>query len=405
MVLSASSRILVLGSVAVLAGVLCQKLNITSRIRHLPWPKLVKSVDLVDNIAGNSPGDGTTGNQALNMINTELDNLLKRIKQTRNRTLGVKSRRTLDLVRSINQCDGVERECLVKILGIPGLSRTYYFMVLQQLAQHINVPFKESDVLMLKRMNGQPNFVDTPEVAYSNLTYPVFIKFNTDESKDDFIDRFESVLTEKMNPQYLSQKFNANLFLDKMPRTMKIQLHGFRTMTQTNLYQVIDRLSKQIGYGNWKDKIQTLYQTRYTKFFDFSGQEQLQTEGIIVKLRTRRLKFEWMRRTREEMVKRPKDQRKGGFSINLKNHVKYRHRNFTVYIDEHLSTHKKNLFLIARARCLLNNWLHCWTWDGQVYVRKTENASTIRINTFEDIDRCVKPNPIPALINRTVKIP
>ncbi|KAL1454211.1 hypothetical protein WDU94_010488 [Cyamophila willieti] len=348
---------------------------------------------MVDTLAaGTKSGENSVVGQALYIIHAELDTLLRRVKHKRNQTIGVKSKRIFNLVKSINQCDAVERECLMKIIGIPGLSRTYYFMVLKQLAEQINVPFIDSDVLMLKRMNGQPNFVEAPDVAYSNLTYPVFIKFHTEEAKDFFINCFETVLHEKMDPNYLNKIFNANLFLDKMPNTFKIQIHGFRTMTQTHLYKLIDALCRHVGFENWKEKIQTLYQTRYTKYFDFSGQEQLQTEGIIVKLKTRRLKYEWMRKTREEMIKRPKEERKGGFIINLKNHVKYRQRNFTVYIDEHLSTHKKNLFLIARGRCNINKWLHCWTWDGQVYVRRTENSSTIRINTFEDIDRIIRPN-------------
>ncbi|KAI5722837.1 hypothetical protein M8J76_014566 [Diaphorina citri] len=375
----------------ILLAVMCEKLLSTSRIRQSPWPDLRHACDVVDLIHDRLKSESVDAVvDAVHQINQALDALLKRIHQFGAKRLKMENSRMKGLVRSINSCDAVERECLVKILGIPGLSRQYYMEVMHQLAQHIGVPFRETDIVMLKRLNAQPNFVLTPEKVISNVTYPIFLRFTNQEQKDTFLRLYDLVHYERRDPNFLNKMFDTDITLDRMESTeLKLQIHGFRTMNVPFLYKLMDKLCNVLKYNHWRSNIVTIYQTRYTKNFDSTGTEQLQTDGIIVKLRNRKVKFDWMRQTRLKMLKRPKDERKIGFNIHLQRHAKYRDRNFTVYIDEHLSTHKKNLFLVARGRCQIMNWLHCWTWDGHVYVRKGVNSSTIRVDTFEDIDKYI----------------
>lgn len=361
-----------------------QKWNITSRIRNAPWPDLKSALGTIDTIAARA-----TSNHLLE-VNEKLDGLLDKVQKLKKEKFNLKNRRYLGLMRSINSADSVERECLIKIIGIPGLSRFYYMEVLSKLARQIGVPFKQEDVVMLKRLNSQPNLIDVPEVSISNLSYPIFIKFINNFAKKTFIDRWTSTLCEKKDPDYINRFFRRPITIDNVDNTEKIQIHGFRTMNVPNQYNHLDKICRIIGFGGWRDSVTTIYQSRYTKHLAPDGLEQLQTEGIIVKLRSRALKLKWMRKTRLEMLSRPKDSRKSGYVIHLPGHLKYKNRNFTTFIDEHLSTHKKNLFLIARARCNSKNWSNCWTWDGHVFVRRTSTDTTHRINTFEDINNIIR---------------
>ncbi|XP_059049922.1 uncharacterized protein LOC131844943 [Achroia grisella] len=56
-----------------------------------------------------------------------------------------------------------------------------------------------------------------------------------------------------------------------------------------------------------------------------------------------------------------------------------------IYISESLSSKTKRLFYLARTAAQTNNYKFCWTRYGRIYVRKSEGASQLIINSENDI--------------------
>lgn len=56
-----------------------------------------------------------------------------------------------------------------------------------------------------------------------------------------------------------------------------------------------------------------------------------------------------------------------------------------VYVSENLTSKAKRLYYLARELSKDRCYAHCWTLNGQVFLRKTDGAPHLRINSEEDL--------------------
>lgn len=61
--------------------------------------------------------------------------------------------------------------------------------------------------------------------------------------------------------------------------------------------------------------------------------------------------------------------------------------NNEIYINEQLTNTKNNLFYKARELKKEFKFKHLWTRDGNIYARKTDTSSKIKINTYTDLEK------------------
>lgn len=57
-----------------------------------------------------------------------------------------------------------------------------------------------------------------------------------------------------------------------------------------------------------------------------------------------------------------------------------------LYVSDNLTAKARRLFSLARAFAKVNEYKYCWTSHGQVYLRKNDGASALRIREEDDLD-------------------
>lgn len=70
-------------------------------------------------------------------------------------------------------------------------------------------------------------------------------------------------------------------------------------------------------------------------------------------------------------------------------HIKINGPAKPIYIAENLSTKKKRLFYLAREYAKENEFKFCWVKNGQIFLRKTENGTLIKITNEADFDNII----------------
>lgn len=65
-----------------------------------------------------------------------------------------------------------------------------------------------------------------------------------------------------------------------------------------------------------------------------------------------------------------------------------------VYVGEHLTYKTNRLFFLARELAKDHNYSHCWTYNGHVYLRKTDGAPPMRIVNEDDINKLRNDDPV-----------
>ena len=63
----------------------------------------------------------------------------------------------------------------------------------------------------------------------------------------------------------------------------------------------------------------------------------------------------------------------------------YKFRDKTIYVNEHLTSHNKNLFSLAKDKKKALHYKHLWTRNGKIFMRKTDESEVIRIDSEEKI--------------------
>ena len=59
----------------------------------------------------------------------------------------------------------------------------------------------------------------------------------------------------------------------------------------------------------------------------------------------------------------------------------------SVYINENLTKKRRNLFMVTRRSVKLNTWFGCWTIDGKIFLKKTQESKPYIIRSVEDINK------------------
>lgn len=61
-----------------------------------------------------------------------------------------------------------------------------------------------------------------------------------------------------------------------------------------------------------------------------------------------------------------------------------------IYISDHLPSKTRKLYFLARDFAAQNNYKHCWTAYGKVYLRKEDGAQRVIVNSEGDITKLTK---------------
>ena len=62
----------------------------------------------------------------------------------------------------------------------------------------------------------------------------------------------------------------------------------------------------------------------------------------------------------------------------------YQYRNNNIYINEHLTSKNKHLFMLAKEKKNTNNYKFLWTRGGKIFIRKDDTSAVIKVDS-EDI--------------------
>ena len=63
----------------------------------------------------------------------------------------------------------------------------------------------------------------------------------------------------------------------------------------------------------------------------------------------------------------------------------YKFRDSTIYVNDHLTSHGKNLFREAKTKKGNLDYKYLWTRDGKIFMRKNDNSEVIHITCLADI--------------------
>ena len=152
--------------------------------------------------------------------------------------------------------------------------------------------------------------------------------------------------------------------LEQYNRKHNLEIHGIPESSEENLSDKIIKLGKVLNVHIVNNEIDICHRMA-------TRRSNGGPRPIIVRFRSYRAK--------SELYKSKKHLR----SVSLNNCF---HDAEAAYINENLTSYKRELFAKVRKFKKINNWHSAWTIDGKIFVRKSQSDQVYRVYKVEDLD-------------------
>lgn len=197
---------------------------------------------------------------------------------------------------------------------------------------------------------------------------------------DEIVDKIKSLEGSQVKHiEYINVLENKIELLQRNACSTKVEIRNvprIQTETKTSLCEIVKKIGTKINCPIDVNDVRTIYRPKINK-------NSSQQSPIIVEFVTQNTKQELMKSTRTFNKIHQKD-RLSTTHLDITGETKY------IYIAEHLTPKTSYLFYKARQLVKDKNYTHTWTTNGQVYIRKKEGSSAVRINCEEDLNFLAK---------------
>lgn len=167
---------------------------------------------------------------------------------------------------------------------------------------------------------------------------------------------------------------NLETKLEYMERSALISTVEIRNVpkslneTKSTLLEYVQKTGKIINCPAEKPDIRNIYRQK----------KNTESGSIVVDFTTNTKKEEFMQQARNYNKSNP-TAKLNTTHLDIVGPVK------PVYIGERLTYQTNKIFYMARELTKERNYHHCWTYNGQVYLRKKDGDRPLRIKNEEDI--------------------
>lgn len=153
--------------------------------------------------------------------------------------------------------------------------------------------------------------------------------------------------------------------LEQYSRCKNIEIKGVELTANENLKQVVVKIVSKMGVEEVSEKaIEVVHRV--------NNRNNREPKDIIVQFKDREVRDRVIAKKREKIYNKDIT---NGKNDNL------------IFVNEHMTTHNKQMFWEARNKCRDMNYKYVWTKDGKIFVRKQENERVFRIRNLEDLKK------------------
>lgn len=162
--------------------------------------------------------------------------------------------------------------------------------------------------------------------------------------------------------------------MERSPRASSVELKNIpkeKVENKESLTVAVQKISQIINQPVQKSEIKEIFRTK----------SKAESEGlVIVEFTSSSIKESFLRSVK-------KFNRENNQDRLSTSHLQAQGMKKQIYISESLTAKTKRLFYLGREFIKTNDYEHCWTANGRVYIRKKEGCPSQLITSEEDFSR------------------
>lgn len=190
---------------------------------------------------------------------------------------------------------------------------------------------------------------------------------------------FQSTLNKMAEKQEILEKENKDLKirveeleismddLQQYTRNKNIQIDGIIKVKDENLKDIVIAIGEKVNLTIQNNDIDAIHRV--------PTRSKINPEPIIVQFLSRQMK--------ESIVQKVKSTTITTKDLNINGIEKQ------IYVNDHLTTKKKELMYEARQLKKAKNYKFLWSKNGKIFIRKNETSTVISLNNLDDLKKIV----------------
>lgn len=149
-----------------------------------------------------------------------------------------------------------------------------------------------------------------------------------------------------------------------------VEIKGIPFVPGENLEEICTKICKEVGLLSTQGVIRSVYR---------GAQFKKRDRSVILELPSAATKF--------ELLKLHKTYNANHRENSLNNEtIGLEGNNSKIYISEYLTQNARKLFFAARNYAKSNGFKYCWTKNGRIFLRKSEEKSALLIKKLSDLE-------------------
>lgn len=150
-------------------------------------------------------------------------------------------------------------------------------------------------------------------------------------------------------------------------RRENLEIHNVPVVENEDLRKIAAKVLQLIDNSIKEDDINVAHRLKKRK--------KENVPGIIVRMKDREKKFDVLKKKKEKEKVITQDDVLGNGNGDL------------IFVNDNIDPYFLNLFLFTRKVAKKNNWKYVWFTNGNIFVKKDEKSSKIRIRDEEELRR------------------
>lgn len=191
------------------------------------------------------------------------------------------------------------------------------------------------------------------------------------EKYDNVIVEIQSLKEEKLKDKKCIKQLEDRIeMLERQSRSSSLELRNIPTKldeNKTDLTKIMINLSQKLGTPIQCNEIKNIFRINSTK----SGKPIITELNSVI--------------TKDNLMKAYKTYNKNQNEKLNTSDLKIDGPKIPVFLSEGLTSKAKKIFFLARSFASENNYRHCWTTNGRVFMRIADGTPIIRIEDEDDL--------------------
>lgn len=192
-------------------------------------------------------------------------------------------------------------------------------------------------------------------------------------SYDDLIKKMDSVQSEcGKNKEHVKLLENKIELLERNSRCTSIEIRNIPKLpseTKPTLYNLVRKAGNKVNCVVRESDIRNIFRVKTRN----ETQSPIVVEFVTAVIR-------------EELLKSTRTYNKSNSNDKLNtSHLDIGGPPRPVYVAESLTNKARRIYYLARELTKERSYAHCWTLNGQVFLRKTDGAPPLRMGSEEDV--------------------